>query len=64
MQSETRVKELKAERDELEREFEELAREAQKAACLRQINARKQNRLMERIEEIEKKLDELRGEDG
>ncbi len=60
----TRVEELKAERNKLEHEFEELAREAQKAACLRQINARKQNRLMERIEEIDQKLDDLRPDDS
>jgi len=60
MQPQTPLEKLKAERDELEREFREVTRQAQQSPCLRQISARKKSRLMERVDELEEQIEKLR----
>lgn len=59
MKSQTRREELEDELKELEKEYRELTREAQRSACLSEINARKQQEVMERIEKIEQQLEEM-----
>lgn len=59
MNSDTGREQLKKELDELEKEFRKVTRQAQRSACLDEINARKQARIMDRIEEIEQMLAEV-----
>jgi uncharacterized protein YdeI (YjbR/CyaY-like superfamily) len=56
MQSEVPSEQLEAECRRLEQEFQQLTAQARRSFCLKEINARKCAKLMERIEQIEEQL--------
>ncbi len=62
MKLQLRLEKLERERNELERRFRQVTRQSERSPCMRQNNAREQNTLIARIEEIEQQLELLRRE--